>query len=868
MTSRDVFHRIQWDPRIDSSQVTIGYQDRFKGVLDMVFDDVRLGKDIPWHRIQNFKFAGRIVWDREGTDELDAILDSPQPSQHGCYRWADSEWAFQSPNPLVPLPEKLSILSLNLLFDLYKEDVPPWSERVERTLELLRAHQADFICLQEVTPPILSSLLEADWIRKTYFSSDGPVGKTVQPYGQVLLSKVPFAGQVFKLQTQKKLLRASFGDDLELHVVHLSSSRSENPKQRRQQELDEVLSRSDSQRPTIIVGDFNEDGLLDLSGYRDAWLDTSPGETGFTFDPFSNPLARKTSRRGRQARFDRLLFPEGWTCLGSQIVGRETPSSDHYALFSEILAPSTQPSVHRSALALLFPAALTTQIQKARELHDKGYQRWMPHINLLYGFVAEEFFEEARQRLQSLLKNTPPFRITLSEVQRFEHKKSTTLWLQPICVPAKALENLQAKIQKLFPECQEQSSRGEHGFTPHLTVATIKKGQAIPRLQFEPIDFEVHELSLISRREDEAFATRCEVRLRGTTLSQCLPDFPNISQAEPKALPKPWFPVGTSALGLQFPWSDRDVVVIGHESPSEAFCELENSRLVQGRVNLCTTQVAGVKWDLQYAHYPRDLPLKPPERLNDEEFELLDPASQRAAQSRRELLALGQAVDFDRWSALLGPVRYWTHQRQIEDNALGYPGGWSWALLCAHYLNQSEDTEVEQLLVGFFRYFAAWDDADVTLRFWPDPVLVSGQSYQVQEHDLFPVPTCTAPWANTAANVIPATFRVLKREFLRGANLASAGRWDQLFEMPVWDAGTVLSFPVCPKAGLEESMGWLRKNTLDLLLKLEKSGPYDIQPWPLEAHEDSIVLRIESEKELPRALIADFQKHYESWSKT
>ncbi|XP_054444324.1 leukocyte receptor cluster member 9 [Pteronotus mesoamericanus] len=73
-TAAAVIQRIRWDPRLDPADFTVGYVDRFLGVLEEPFlafcwDEplAALGPGllaVPQHRVRYFRFRGRIVWDR------------------------------------------------------------------------------------------------------------------------------------------------------------------------------------------------------------------------------------------------------------------------------------------------------------------------------------------------------------------------------------------------------------------------------------------------------------------------------------------------------------------------------------------------------------------------------------------------------------------------------------------------------------------------------------------------------------------------------------------------------------------------------------------------------------------------------------
>ena len=69
----DVIHRIIWDPDLQSECFTIGYLDRFVGIIEKPFsefsweDIASADMDvlaIPKHRIQYFKYKDVVVWDK------------------------------------------------------------------------------------------------------------------------------------------------------------------------------------------------------------------------------------------------------------------------------------------------------------------------------------------------------------------------------------------------------------------------------------------------------------------------------------------------------------------------------------------------------------------------------------------------------------------------------------------------------------------------------------------------------------------------------------------------------------------------------------------------------------------------------------
>ena len=83
-TAADVISRLQWDKQLPIDRFTVGYIDRFKGVLEQPFtafcwEDLASVDDyevlaIPQHRIQYFKYSGSKVWEK--ATRLDVIFGS------------------------------------------------------------------------------------------------------------------------------------------------------------------------------------------------------------------------------------------------------------------------------------------------------------------------------------------------------------------------------------------------------------------------------------------------------------------------------------------------------------------------------------------------------------------------------------------------------------------------------------------------------------------------------------------------------------------------------------------------------------------------------------------------------------------------
>lgn len=852
MTCREVYNRIRWDQRIDSTAIKVGIEDRFQGTVEMDFHDAKLGADVPWHRIQHFSYRGQVIWNRQGLDALDSIISELPTAANAMCQWdpQSQQWLASDQDPQTLSNIKVRLLNLNVLFDLYDHKVPKIEDRFPRLMELLKRQRAELVTLQEVTPKLLSLLLKDPWVRQHYTVSQPAGGPDLVPYGQLLLSRLACKVRYHTLVAGKTILQALFAFKscpVQLTVVHLYSDRKADSQAKRQAQLDEIQARLRPDHAHWLVGDFNEQGLLAVPGFCDAWSSLHPGDFGFTFDPVTNPLARQTSVRGRRARYDRFLLRGPWTARQIDLV--PTDHSDHHALVCELCPPLAENPTHQSALAIIPPEECWPAIQAIRQDHDRSYERWMPHINLLYGFVPESHFSHAQELLQVCLARIPRFRIRLREYRRFYHKTTTTVWLEPECEPSGALRELQAQVQKLFPQCREQSERSDSGYTPHLTVANFRRGRSEPELPPLDVSFEVKDLALIKRGRETPFLVSARAALGSEPLESCLPTVsstPSLSQEWERRLRElklEFFPVGSAALELGLPNSDLDLVVIGHPEAEEVYREFPQGRVVSGRVEVLRILDEDGPVDLQYCQYPKDIELKAPELLSKAEFQMLSCQAQSAAQARRDLCQLQDRLKHPLARPLLRVIRLWSKARCLDRQAFGFPGGLAWAILAAWSLSGADKkATLEGLCQRFFLWVEFWP--------WPQALILNSEltaECEVRERDRFPVFSLTRPCKNVAASVTPGTLEILRQEFRRGADICQQKHWQELLDPLPWTGGLEWPVPL-------EKKGCLESQVLGFLLRAEREGHW-LRPHSWVENATEAKLRILCSAEPPHHLM-------------
>ncbi len=182
----------------------------------------------------------------------------------------------------------------------------------------------------------------------------------------------------------------------------------------------------------------------------------------------------------------------------------------------------------KTALCIIPDESLWPDIQSIRGVHDKAHVvRWMPHINILFPFVAAHQMEHAAQLLADQFASTPPFQIRFDDMGVFSHSpRSHTFWLRPQTVCGTEIAELHRTALKLFPLCDDARDRPS-GFCPHLTLGQTK-GHAPDMTQLASLwprgggEFTCSRVFLLARSAfDDPFHVRHVVNLGGGGRASC-----------------------------------------------------------------------------------------------------------------------------------------------------------------------------------------------------------------------------------------------------------------------------------------------------------------------------------------------------------
>lgn len=324
-TSREVYDRIRWDPRLDPAQAALLRADFFA--------------PLPLHRFD----AGRDAW-------VEAPPEGPPAIEPGPAR-------------------RLRAVTWNVLSDQHERERVKTPLRVPAIVSALESTAADVIALQEVSPAVHEALLAAPWVRARYTVSEGPRSPALRGEGVLFLFRVPVQelGAHAYSRAKRAVAAALRAGDASLVVaqVHLPSDFAADAARTRRAHLTALLDAlgppGGASPPAIVLGDFNWDDedlddLLGEHGFTDAWT-SARGQPIDTFDPARNALANMLTHGGEPSRLDRVLTRDGSRALRSTaadlfateaIVAVDEPlfASDHFgvcvdlALRAPVCAPA------------------------------------------------------------------------------------------------------------------------------------------------------------------------------------------------------------------------------------------------------------------------------------------------------------------------------------------------------------------------------------------------------------------------------------------------------------------------------------------------------------------------------------------------
>lgn len=947
-TSREIYNRILWDEQFNERAFFMGYRDRMSpsGMREKPL--IEWGtSEIPWSRVFYIRCGEELVWDRD--QRIDLFEEGKLPSeafsqakeQHreqrsdvydrSIYHRVGAEWEiFTATIPNIAL-EELKVLTINVLTDRYERGQLYSDERWAWMLHALQRLDVDILLLQEVSPTFYKKLLRKRWVY-SYYLSESPACSTLKPFGNVIISKYPFHLREWKYSESKRFPIASFQfneQSVQLANVHLSSNQNPNAKAVRKEQLMQLFAMLESQEGTYLVGgDYNMRDSEKPTSYgklevEDIWQMLHPNDAGLTYDPEKNPLAKLFSLSGKPGRLDRVLInskTNSWTPVHCDLVfnqpignfGSKLYPSDHYGLCATLAYKGgegtarlkseafEQLPTYQSAIVWIPPKSLWPAIQLLRKKHDAKFERWMPHVTLVYGFIPEEFFADVLDGLSTQLQKIEAFSIELTGYGTFDHRKSTTAWLNPNGAKEE-WHTLQRLIEALFVNCKEQGSRNG-AFTPHLSIGQFASSTEAKRVlpTWKTLKATVGKVALISRGKDTPFEVRYTVALgsgklvaeqvsEDAMLQQLLRQempMPSVIEQEQMTLVKELvadacgtvlgcsvtlYPIGSVALGTNVSGGDLDLVCgippeLDLEDTLEAItAELsalatETHLVLDAQMPALRFFLEGVAVDLllvRNPYFPKPLP-----EVMERSYREFDQVSWMAlggvleARNLKELMS--REFPFHLFQDLVRLVKLWAKRRGIAGNAWGYLGSYSWTVLAAWTCRncQNQEPSLMGCLKVFFDQLYKHD--------WAKPIALvpREKTFRVSAvRDRMPIMTTIHPQFNSARNITRSTAIIIQQELERANRLMKANQLDleKMFE-PLEAPNGIRISCLGDKDALRKAAGWLEGHIITLVIALEKNLPL-VRPWPkLISVEGGFVvhLGIESNAEVVKEILEGF----------
>jgi endonuclease/exonuclease/phosphatase family metal-dependent hydrolase len=216
-------------------------------------------------------------------------------------------------------------------------------ERRDHLFDDLERRRPEVIALQEVTPELLSSLLDEPWVQASYQVSDVELSH----YDVVILSRLPVR-RAFRLALPsgmgRRLVIFELACGLAVATVHLESMREEAQARAAQLQIIQPVLQEYFE-DVVLVGDMNfepgaklENAALDPA-FVDAWSSLHPKDPGFTVDTNINSMRLQIKGTPSRKRIDRAFIrgphwkPRSIELIGTKPIHADgTFISDHFGL--------------------------------------------------------------------------------------------------------------------------------------------------------------------------------------------------------------------------------------------------------------------------------------------------------------------------------------------------------------------------------------------------------------------------------------------------------------------------------------------------------------------------------------------------------
>lgn len=836
-TSEEIYNRIMTDPQLNKNLFVIVYKDvvkkKYIEVPAVKWLPMSKGGDVPYHRVDFIKYDGKVIWDRM---EKICIIDQ-------CICNAEDEI----------LPSLLKITTFNVLSDEYEKSITNINKRISNILDYISTHDDDIICLQEVQPVLLAEIKKMfDVTSESTDTKKRYIAHTTMGFNDVvIMTKIKHLySEQIDLGQQKSaiLVNLKLEGETELHIigVHLTSDYYDDNSKKRVGQLFKIrqkLNSLENSNPgissqTILLGDTNEmiyeHSLVHFTDYSDTWMDLKPGEKCYTYDPSTNVLAKKLSNNKNPVRLDRILYTKNSiiNCVDVQL-DRTITFSDHYPLTANFIIsecdiiiqtekPDLNKTTNQTALAIILPYELWQQINslKISGATDVQEGRWMPHLNLFFGFTPPEYFYEISKNIAKLKLQS--FDVEFNKLDFFRHERTFTLFLKPDDESIERLSTLHRQLSSseiLKLSCFDAKTV----YSPHITLGNTEDESKIMNAIRQQINikFTVNTISFVSRIGFEYFKVMRNVVLSQISMSDHIEFVREIARAynvdchicgsriyEIESESNQSSQSNQSNQSNQSKTADADLLCIGHDknAPDRSTFFNKITRIFETCGRFRKVQIVKNK-------YVYCLKLKTNDSNIDIQYVKMDDTTDNYYKSGMAIMTEPQFIITQMGSKLnlFKECLIWTKNKLKEKKLYGaiycYMGGMSVAILVATIIKQCNITSLGQ----FISALKSFD--------YDKPIHLGHNNNFKQENPcdrLFYIGTSTVPIENTMRHVCKSTAKLLKDQFRAG--------FEDISSSQTYARTLTFTIDATNDDALEDCMTWFNGIVTAMIVAIERNS--------------------------------------------
>ena len=730
----DLMGRINWDKKFNPYNCVICYKDRFRTEykeIEFPKWDIE-GADIPIHRIYQFKYNGKIFWDRNTKFfSMDLIKDSEVDSYPTLkmlkYDLKDKAWVESYPvDTIEGIQNTFTIMTWNILFDKYRENETRFENRLGSVTEMFAHIDADIVCFQEITPKIKQYLLKLKHMQQYYVTNVNNKDNDL-----LIVSKFPFVHvRAFRQSKMKYILRCTLKykeDYFDIYNVHLTSDASDNCEEKRSVQLQTVNGYMQKNKTNFLIGDTNieDEDLPHCCDMLDCWVSIHNAKEGNTYCPNENDWAKMISTRQHHRRYDRILYKvmnNLFSVTDISIIKDKYQNihpSDHYPVLATFSPCDNDTNItsfteycNHTGVSIIPPYNVCKEIDKIRKQYDNKYSRWMPHLNILFGFVPINQLKMRKKDIQQVVNKYLPFHMEFDGINTFTNGDSCIVYLEPTNECKKILCNIQKELAiNIF--------NTEIPYEPHLKLGYFKQKSNVTKLHtmYTNLSYSwiVEHLSVVYKLIDSVWDID-----RFRQLYTC--NIINISKSFSKefllgvlgTIPHMEITlVGSGGINLDMIDSDLDVVISSSLEWNHALNGIikwsGNVYIIKSVKSLSNKWINKVKLTL----------------INLQEIELIYMKSPSIKDARKSDLnvqsmgAYGQYLDrefiqniLDKNSEYLLMLKYtkkWAKKKKIYGHIYGFPCGIGWVIIALRVIIEFSPANVEEFKEKFVEFYSHYN---------------------------------------------------------------------------------------------------------------------------------------------------------------